>query len=356
MAGRSVTGRSEYGFDRSDMTAAVKCFLTHYLPQQRGASAHTVSSYGHALRGLLGFLSRRGRRKRRPASRDLTAENILTFLARLEEERGNGPSTRNVRLAAIRSFMHFAFLMGCLGKRQHERLLHIAFKRSPPKLPVYLEVHELEAVFRSVDYSTRDGFRNLLILKLMYNTGARASEVASIRVSDLELDDLHVWVTGKGGKRRVCSLWETTTALVRIYLDSERRTPARGYEDFLFIGQRWKRFTRFGIHFIVRRCIEKAAASCPSLAKKNITPHSIRHTTGVHLVRAGVDLNTIRELLGHAHISTTEIYARAGLAMKRSALARLKSLDRDLFDDVAASHGVSDVDPGIRTWIDSLDD
>ncbi|MHC4250186.1 MAG: tyrosine-type recombinase/integrase [Planctomycetota bacterium] len=356
MAGRRVTRRNEYGFDRSDLTAAVKCYLTRYLPQHRGASANTISSYGHALRSLLGFLSRRGRRKRRPISRDLTAENILTFLARLEEEHGNGPSTRNVRLAAIRSFMHFAFLMGCLGKRQHERLLHIAFKRSPPKLPAYLEVHELEAVFRSVDYSTRDGFRNLVVLKLMYNTGARASEVASVRVSGLELDDLHVWVTGKGGKRRLCCLWETTAALIRIYLDSERRPPARGFEDFLFVDQRRKRFTRFGIHYIVRRCIAKAASSCPSLAKKNVTPHSLRHTTGVHLVRVGVDLNTIRELLGHAHISSTEIYARAGLAMKRSALARLKPLDAKLFNDVAASRGVSDVDPGIRTWLESLDE
>ena len=172
-----MTRRGEYSFDRSDLTAAVKCFLTRYLLQHRGASAHTISSYGHALRSLLGFLSGRGRRKRKPASRDLTAENILTFLARLEEERGNGPSTRNVRLAAIRSFMHFAFLMGCLGKRQHERLLHIAFKRSPPKLPTHLEVHELEALFRSVDYSTRDGFRDLVILKLMYNNTTMIARV-----------------------------------------------------------------------------------------------------------------------------------------------------------------------------------
>ncbi len=346
----------EYAFDRSDLTAAVKSFLLYYLPQHRGVSAHTTSSYGHALRRFVAFLSGRGRRKRKPTSRDLTAENILAYLAGLEKKRGNGPSTRNARLAAVRSFMHFAFLMGSLSRRQHERLLHIAFKRSPPKLPTYLDPHELGAIYKSVDYTTRDGFRDLTILKALYNTGARASEIATIRISNLALDNLHVTIIGKGGKRRLCCLWETTVALIRIYLDSERRVPARGSEGHLFISQRRRHFTRFGIHDIVRRHAVKAAKSCPSLEKKKVTPHVFRHTTGVHLVQAGVDRNTIRELLGHEHMSSTDIYARLSLTMKRHALARLQQLDRKLFTDVAASRGVSDVDPGIRTWLDSLED
>jgi len=351
-----MSRRREYAFDRSDLKAAVKCFLTRYLPQHRGVSAHTVSSYGHALRRLLAFLSGRGRRKRRPTPRDLTAENILAYLAGLERKLGNGPSTRNARLAAVRSFMHFAFLMGCLGKRQHERLFHIAFKRSPPKIPTYLDPHEIEAMYKAVDYRTPDGFRDLVILKLLYNTGARASEVASIRISGLELDELHVSVTGKGGKPRLCCLWETTAALIRIYLDSERRVPERGSEGHLFISQRRRHFTRFGIHDMVRRYARKAAKSCPSLAGKTVTPHAFRHTTGVHLIQAGVDRNTIREMFGHEHMSSTDIYARLSLTMKRDALARLQQCDRKLFNDVAASRGVSDVDPGIRTWLDSLDE
>jgi integrase/recombinase XerD len=345
---------SEFAFDHSDLTAAVKCFLTRYLPQHRGVSAHTISSYGHALKRLLSFLSGRGRRKRRLTPRDLTAENILAFLTGLERKHGNGPSTRNVRLAAVRSFMRFAFLMGCLEKTQHERLLHIAFKRSPPKIPTYLDSHELEAMYKAVDCRPSDGFRDLVILKLLYNTGARASEVASIRISGLELDELHVSVTGKGGKSRLCCLWETTAALIRIYLDSERRVPERGSEDFLFISQRRRRLTRFGIHDIVHRYARKAVRSCTSLARKTVTPHTFRHTTGVHLVQAGVDRNTIREMLGHEHMSSTDIYARLSLSMKREALTRLQQSDRKLFNDIAASRGVSGVDPGIRTWLESL--
>ena len=341
---------------RSDLRTAIRRFLTSYLPQHRGASIHTISSYGQALKGFFAFLSGRGRKRREPAFRDFTAENILDFLARLERKRGNGPATRNARLAAIRSFLHYAFLMGHIEKKQHERLLHIAFKRTPAPLPTYLEVAEIEAIFRSVDYRTRDGFRDLTIMKLMYNTGARASEAASIRISDLELDDLHVTVTGKGNKRRLCGLWETTAALIRIYLASERCTPTRGSEDYLFIGQRREHMTRFGVHYLVRRYIRKASAFCPSLLKKNVTPHTLRHTTGVHLVEAGVDLNTIREWLGHSRISSTELYARPSLATKRAALAKLQQLDRKLFEEIAASRGFSKIDPGIKTWIDSLGD
>ena len=220
----------------------------------------------------------------------------------------------------------------------------------------YLEVAELDAILHAVDYTTHDGFRDLTILKTLYNTGARASEIAAIKISNLALDDLHVTIIGKGRKPRLCGLWETTAALVRIYLASERRTPKRGFEDYLFISQRRKPFTRFGIRDIVRRHARKAAESCPSLAKKNVTPHTVRHTTGMHLVDSGVNLSTVRDWLGHEHISTTEIYARANLRTKRLALSRLQHLDRKLFGEVAASRNVPEVDPGIRRWLNGLAD
>jgi len=145
-------------------------------------------------------------------------------------------------------------------------------------------------------------------------------------------------------------------ALIRIYLASERRTPRRGFEDCLFISQRRRPLTRFGIHDIVRRYARRAARHCPGLAKKTVTPHVIRHTTAVHLLAAGVDINTVRDWLGHEHISTTERYARASLQMKRLALDKLRQIDRKLLDEIAADRSKPEMDPGIRRWLDSLSD
>jgi site-specific recombinase XerD len=246
--------------------------------------------------------------------------------------------------------------MGCIDKEPYERLRHIAFKRGSLKIVPFLGVDELAALFRAVDHRSRDGFRDITILKLLYNTGARASEVAAIKISELSIGDLRVTVTGKGRKERTCGLWETTAALIRIYLASERRTPQRGFEHYLFISQRRRPLTRFGIHDIVHRHARRAAKSCPSLAKMRVTPHTIRHTTAVHLLSAGVDINTVRDWLGHEHISTTERYARASLQMKRLALDKLRQIDRKFFDEIAKDRDEPEMDPGIRRWLELLSD
>jgi site-specific recombinase XerD len=356
MAKRSVSAGDTPPSDRSGLEAWVKRFLTSYLPQHRGVTANTVASYAQALRGFLNHLSARRKRRGEPTFRDLTAENVLAYLSELETRRGNSIPTRNARLAGVLSFLRYAFVMGRLDREPYERLRHIAFKRGSLKIVPSLSVDELAALFRAVDHRTCDGFRDITILKLLYNTGARASEVAAIKISDLSLGDLRVTVTGKGRKERTCGLWETTAALIRIYLASERRTPRRGFEDYLFISQRRRPLTRFGIHDIVRRYALRAASHCPALAKKTVTPHIIRHTTAVHLLAAGVDINTVRDWLGHEHISTTERYARASLQMKRLALDKLRQIDRKLFDKIAADRSKPEMDPGIRRWLDSLSD
>jgi site-specific recombinase XerD len=338
-----------------DLRAWIKRFLVLYLPQHRGAAGNTVTSYGQALKSFLAFVARRNKRGE-PTFRSVTAENVLAFLAYLEKKRENSAATRNARLAAIFSFLRFAFLMGHLGEKTFERLRHIAFKRETPRIPCYLEATELETIFRAVDYRTRDGFRDLVILKFLYNTGARASEVGSVGISDVDFSNLRVTITGKGRKTRLCSLWKTTVALIRIYLASERRTPQKGFEDFLFVGRHRRPLSRFGIYDIIRRHAREAAKYCPSLTRKAVTPHTIRHTTGVHLLESGVDLGTIREWLGHAHMATTEIYARPSLATKRQALAKLQDLDRRLFDEIIAARGEPEVDPSIRRWLRSLSD
>ncbi len=330
----------------------VKKFLKSYLPRHIGASIHTIESYACALKAFLRFLRRSGGSK--PSLQNISAENVLAFLEYLETKRKNSPSTRNARLAAILSFHRYAHLMGHVQKSEFERLRHIAFKRKKVGIVPHLEVSELDAIYRAVDHRTRDGFRDLTLLKVLYNTGARASELADIRISNLALNELHVTIFGKGGKQRLCGFWQTTAAMIRIYLASERRVPVRGYEDYLFISQRRKPLTRFGIWDIVRRYAAKAAESCLSLRNKIVTPHVFRHTTATQLLQAGADLNTVREWLGHAHMSTTEIYAHANLRTRRRALAKLDQIDRKLFEEVVSSRRNPDLSSGTRRWLDSL--
>lgn len=159
---------------------------------------------------------------------------------------------------------------------------------------------------------------------------------------------------GAAAHRTVHVVSGRTAAVIRIYLSSERRAPRKDLEDHLFISQRREPLTRFGIYDIVRRYARRTADACPGLAKKTVTPHTFRHTTAVHLLESGVDLDTIRGWLGHAHMSTTEIYARVNLKMKRLALARLQQLDRKLFEEISADRGMPEVDPSIRRWLDSL--
>jgi integrase/recombinase XerD len=347
--GPSAVGRRLVPPRDASLGAWIKRFLVLYLPQHRGAAMNTISSYGQALKSFHRFLGRR--KGSEPAFGDITAENALAFLAELERKRGNGPATRNARLAAVFSFLRFAFLMGCIGREPYERLRHIAFKRNAARVPCHLDPPELEAVFRAVDHSTRDGFRDLVVLKILYNTGARASEVASLRISAFDANNLRLKITCKGGKIRVVSLWETTAALVQIYLASERRTPKKGYEDWLFISQRRTPLTRAGIYGLVYKYVSRAAEHCPSLAEKTVTPHTFRHTTGVHLVDSGVDLKTISDWLGHAHMASTEIYARPSLASKRDALERLQQLDRRLFREIVTARSVPKLAPGLRRWL-----
>lgn len=332
----------------------VNRFLTSYLPKHKGASPHTIESYAYAFKALLKFLQRK---KQTPLSpQDVSAENVLAFLEYLETKHQISSSTRNARLAAILSFHRYLYLMKSVDKDAFERLRHIAFKRKKFGISPHLEVGELEAIYRAVDYRTRDGFRDLTILKLLYNTGARVSELADLRLSNLTLNDRHITIFGKGGKQRLCGIWQTTATMLQIYLASERRVPIRGYEDYLFINQRRRPFTRFGIRDIVCRYARKAAESYPALQQKIVTPHTFRHTTGVHLVEAGVDLNTIREWLGHAHMSTTEIYARASLRTRRQALAKLEQIDRKLFEEVVSSRKTSNLSSGTRHWLDTLEE
>ena len=325
-------------------------YFTEYLPAVRGMSPHTQSSYRDSIVLLLRFLCTRLRLH--PTALDLehvTVDGVLSFLDYLEEERHNGVATRNVRLAAIRGF--FSYVGSCYPERSHEvqPILAIPVKRSGPQKPIdYLDDEELGALFALIDRTHTKGRRDHALFAFMFNTGARVQEVLDVRACDLQLGRPSlVRLKGKGRKERTCPLWPQTAALLKELL-AERQLEPRSAEK-LFVNGRGEALTRFGVRYLLSTYIDAAGKICPSLQGKRIHPHSVRHSTAVSLLTAGVDLYSISQWLGHASMNTTGRYAALDLKMKRRILSRAKPKG-------SASYSQSKWrrDPNIIEWLESL--
>jgi site-specific recombinase XerD len=300
----------------------VRRFLLEYVVSERNLARNTQRSYRDTLCLLLPFVARAARR-RLDLLRigDLSAARIRAFLKELEKTRGWGASTRNQRLAAIRSLSHFIALRSPAQLSWHGELRNIPLKKGDRPLVTYLEKDEMDALLAAPDRGTAQGRRDHAILLFLYNTGARADEVAHVRITDLNLgstpgrDMSSVLIHGKGNKSRRCPLW-TKTVIELLDLVGNRAA-----SEHVFLNRRGQPLTRYGIHTLVERHVVKVAAKLPSITKKRVSPHTIRHTTATHLLRAGVDINTIRAWLGHVSLNTTNIYAEVDLEMKAKALA-----------------------------------
>ncbi len=302
---------------------ALRFFFGEFLPRHRGVSPRTQDAYFTALRLLTERIDTRSR-----GPHELSVGEVLKFLESLERIRKNTAHTRNLRLAALKAFWKAMLLWDAAHQTHYQQLLRVPFKRHSSRSPDYLESEELGRLFQTVDPSTSQGFRDLTILRYLYNTGSRISEVAGARTAWLSLEDRpEVTIRGKGRKSRVCPLWPTTAEMLRVYLRQERTQPRKGYEDFLFITRRGTAFCRQSLWKLIHGYFLHAAGVMPSLRKKHLTPHSIRHTTAVHLLRAGVEINVIKAWLGHADVSTTSRYIDLDLDKKREALERFLKLD-----------------------------
>jgi site-specific recombinase XerD len=302
---------------------AIRFFLQEYLPRHRGLSPRTQESYATALSLLLREVD-----AERRLPHTLSVLEVLRFLEHLESQRKNCPASRNLRLAALKSFWKAMVLWNPAHRVAYEVLLRIPQKRAHHRTPDYLERDELAALFACVDPRSHRGFRDLTLLRYLYNTGSRISELADARVEWLCLTGSpHVTIRGKGGKCRICPLLATTVELLRVYLRQERPRPGKGYEEFLFLTRSGTRFTRGGMWKLIRGYLDRAAEAQPSLRHKRLTPHSLRHTTAVFLLRAGVEINVIRAWLGHANVATTSHYLDLDLDKKREALERFGRLD-----------------------------
>jgi site-specific recombinase XerD len=246
---------------------------------------------------------------------------VRALLDHVESVRGCSPRTRNNRLAAIRTFFRF------LAREEPSLLPHcqlicaIPLKRTEHKTMDYLEEKEIQAMLDAVDVNSRTGIRDKALLLLLYNTGARASEIVGLNVTDLRLDDSpQVQLLGKGKKHRSCPLWPETAQALHAYLQ-ERASKNRGGEQLL-LNANGSGITRFGIRYVIRKYAAKAQQVCTSVTSKSVGPHTIRHTTAMHLLRAGNEVNMVSYWLGHADINTTHVYVEIDMEMKRQMLQK----------------------------------
>jgi site-specific recombinase XerD len=333
----------------NDLARAIKDYFGNHLPGLRGMSPHTVRSYRDTMTLLLRFVARENSCDVVALDLDhLGVEVVLAFLQHLEQERRNSAATRNVRLAAIHAF--FRYLAGYQPVRlDHcQRILAIPFKRSRTRAVEYLEREEIEAVFSAVDQRSPDGRRDYALLVTMFNTGARVQEVLGLRPCDLQLvRPYHARLFGKGRKERFCPLWPQTADLLRDLL-AERETPPLSV-DPMFLNHRREPLTRFGVRYILAKYCNMARPGTPTLERKRLHPHSMRHSTAVHLMKSGVDLVTISHWLGHASVNTTNRYASVDLETKRQAISKLESIP-------SASRNATSwrSDPSILAWLQAL--
>lgn len=331
------------------LARALRDFFSEHLPRVRGMSPHTVLSYRDSLRLLLCFVAS----CRHVSVADLDVEHVgpqevIDFLGHLEQGRRNTASTRNIRLAAIHVFFRYLSARDPERIASCQRILGVPFKRAQTRPVDYLEYAEIKAVLEAIDRSTSDGRRDYALLATMFNTGARVQELLDLRVADLQLQKpLQARLVGKGRKERVCPLWPQTATVLRDWLE-ERGIDGRVTER-LFLNHRGEPLTRFGVRYILAKYCTRARSTAPTLERKRLHPHTMRHSTAVHLLKAGVDLSTISQWLGHASINTTNRYATVDLDMKREAIAKAKPL-------VASSSTASAwrKDASILEWLEAL--
>jgi site-specific recombinase XerD len=322
-------------------------FFRVHLVAQRNVSPHTLRAYRDALVLLLRFAAARTEVEVADLEPDqLGRDVVLAFLDHLETTRRNSIRTRNARLAAIHSFFRFVAAEEPACALLAHKVLGIPVKRGPHSTVTCLDRAEVEQLLAAPDRRGSAGRRDVAMLWLLYNTGARAQEVVDLRIPAVRFGTpAQVRLSGKGRKERLCPLWPETVGLLREMLCDRGIT--EDTDAPLFLNATGHALTRFGLRHIVRECVRRAATTCPSLATRKISPHTFRHTTALHLLQSGVELNVVRSWLGHASIETTHAYVEIDLDMKRAALeATSPSLKR--------VRRLPWKEPGLLQWLEAL--
>ncbi len=327
-------------------------FFNNHLKLQKGLRPNSITSYADAMRLFLQFTAKAAEKKiTQLGLDDLDADAVSRFLNSLEENRSNAVQSRNQRLAALRAFFEY------VGQRfpdrlgQAQKVAFIPRKRTQPPETVFLERDEIESALSVLPAEGRHTLRDRTLLVFLYNTGARVQEASDLRVSDVHFDPTpRVHLHGKGDKWRICPLWAETATLIN-RLVTERASGAAPDRP-VFVGAKEAALTRFGIYKIIRRCTKHIVKQRSDGRSKAVSPHVWRHSTAVHLLEAGVEVNVIRAWLGHASLETTNRYAEITIRTKQAALE--KCMPPETADKRIPRKPLWQTDASLLDWLQSL--
>jgi len=295
----------------------IESFLREHLSVHRGASQHTCDSYAYSFQLLFEFAARG--LKVRPSEltlEQLDAALVSRFLEYLEDKRRNTPETRNIRLAAIKSFFHFLEHRQPSALEQIRCVLAIPFKKTSSRLVPHLTRDEVQAVLDAPDPTTRHGVRDRAMLHLAVCAGLRVSELVGLRMEDVALPSMSIRVRGKGRRERVLPLWKTAAAALRAWLAIREKTSV----PEVFINARGEPMSRWGVAYILKEHVKAAQQRCSELCKKRVSPHVLRHTCAMIVLQATQDIRKVSLWLGHSQLATTEIYTRSDPSEKLEAI------------------------------------
>ena len=298
----------------------IEALLNETLDRQRGASRHTRDSYALSFQLLFMFAAKR--LKVSPSAltlEQLDAGLISAFLEHLEDDRKNAPVTRNVRLAAIKSFFRFLEYRQPTALEHVRRVLAIPFKKTDRCLVPYLLRDELQAILNAPDPATRDGIRDRAMLHLAVCAGLRVSELTGLKIEDIDLPSMSIRVLGKGRRERTLPLWKTAAAALRSWLAIRGQVAA----PEVFVNSMGEPLSRWGFAYLLKQHAATAARQQPGLNKKRISPHVLRHTCAMIILQATQDIRKVSLWLGHATLTTTEVYTRGDPTEKLDALASI---------------------------------
>jgi site-specific recombinase XerD len=331
----------------SDLPRLVTSFFLSHLTAERNLSHNTVSAYRDAVNLFLRFAADWHRRKvDNFALDDLAPAVVLAFLNSLESARHNSVPTRNARLAALHCFFRYVLACEPTHAALCQRVLAIPLKKAIHPTLGYLSAEELENLLDHVDRETREGPRDYLLLVLLYDTGTRIQEVLDLTPADFHLGSPpFVRVLGKGRKERLCPLLPQTARLVSRFLEAAGQEG--GAKRPLFQNRRGEKLTRQGARYLLKKYLSSAAEAMPRLARVGISLHTLRHTKAMHLLQSGVALITIKDVLGHADVKSTEIYVQTDLEAKRKALEQAGTPSQ-------AAHRSRKIGPDLLGWLESL--
>lgn len=337
------------------LVVCIHQFFDQYLPHLKGVSEHTLKAYRDTFSLFLPFAAQQLSIKIDSLEvKHLSFDLMVAFLDYLETQRHNIARTRNLRLAALKSFAKMIRLIFPEEKQIAERIMNIPQKRDQKNLIGFLSHEEILQVFKAVNLKRREGVRDYALLHLLFDSGARASEVATLNLDSFDAQKRTLTILGKGGRLRQMELWPKTCQLIDLYLTQYRPTPKPLYQHRLFINQRSEELTRHGIHRLCHKYLSKAL---PAKRLKGLNPvHSFRHSCAINMLQSGYCITDIKNRLGHVDVQSTMIYLHLDLSRKREVQNKFIEYTQSFLPRDPQIEDLIDWQNKERTlsWLDSL--